>query len=484
MSKSLRSKLVFIMLLLILLLMIVVCVFLVSGVQRFYTNEFYGRMESAFTNTELVSGLRAAAGEENPEQELQEVIFAWAGQLGIDVGRRNYYILDGTTGELLLSPNADETESIEITASILKALAGSESFSGTPSSDYMDVAVPIVSEDGSSRFVVYIRDNKQTVTELNSEIFTLILEAVVIGLAISIAISLILSVTILQPIRGMTTAAEEMADGDFSRKIPVESEDEIGILAGTFNNMASQIETMLEELKKAEQLRREFVANVSHELRTPLTSVRTYAETLVDNDDMPEETTKEFLGVILNECDRMTKIVSDLLELSRFDSGNSNLVFEQFSLEQSVRGIFKSIELDAKNHGHTINLELEWGLPEVRGDKMRIEQVLMNIMSNAVKYTPDGGNIDIYSGKTDSTVWVRIEDSGVGIPEEDLSRVFDRFYRVDKARSREKGGTGLGLSIARDIVEMHNGEIIIASEPGKGTSVTVYLPIAGPSDAQ
>ncbi|MDR0491085.1 MAG: cell wall metabolism sensor histidine kinase WalK, partial [Oscillospiraceae bacterium] len=304
-----------------------------------------------------------------------------------------------------------------------------------------------------------------------------ILQSLLIGVAISIVISLIMSRTLLSPIQGMTKAAEAMADGDFSSKIGIESGDEIGILAKTFNNMASQIETMLHELKKSEKLRREFVANVSHELRTPLTSVRTYAETLFENKEITRDTEEEFLHVIINESDRMTKIVQDLLELSRFDSGDRKLDIEEFSIEQSVRDVHTAIALDAKKRGHLLSLELEWKMPMIKGDRARIEQVLMNIITNALKYTPDGGRIDIYTFRSRQNVSIKIEDTGIGIPKEDLERIFDRFYRVDKARSRESGGTGLGLSIAKEIITLHGGDIIIESEHGKGTSVTVVLPL-------
>ena len=345
----------------------------------------------------------------------------------------------------------------------------------------MDVAVPIRGYNGSGVYVLYIIDNKQTISNLNAEIFTLILEAVIIGFAISIAISLIISRTLLSPIRGMTKAAEAMADGDFSTKIRVESSDEIGILATTFNDMAAQIETMLEELKNSELLRREFVANVSHELRTPLTSIRTYAETISDNREIPQETEEEFLRVIINESDRMTKIVQDLLELSRFDSGNSRLSVEMFSIEKSLRDVYAAIAMEARKRRHVLNLELEWRMPMIMGDRARIEQVLMNIIANALKYTPDGGTIDIYGGRVGDEVWIKIQDTGIGIPKEDLSRIFDRFYRVDKARSRESGGTGLGLSIAKELVTRHGGDIMVDSFQGKGTSVTVTLPIKGTS---
>jgi two-component system sensor histidine kinase VicK len=168
------------------------------------------------------------------------------------------------------------------------------------------------------------------------------------------------------------------------------------------------------------------------------------------------------------------------LTLSRFDAGSGQLTIDEFSLEQSLRDVNDAIALEAKKHGHEIHLSLEESLPRISGDKARIEQVLINILSNAVKYTPDGGNIDITGGKTGNKVWIKIRDNGIGIPEEDLSRIFDRFYRVDKARSRESGGTGLGLSIAREIVLRHGGDILIESASGRGTTVTVVLPIEGP----
>ncbi|MCL2152964.1 MAG: cell wall metabolism sensor histidine kinase WalK [Oscillospiraceae bacterium] len=484
MSKSLNIKLVFIMLLIIVLLMTVVLAFLARGVQDFHTAQFYSQMESIFTKTELVSELRLAA-DEGDVKRMDEILSVFMGELGIDRKTRNYYILDGITGEVLETSDTSGNTRIKITLNILKAIRGENALKGNSRADYMDVAVPITisaasaASGASGGFVVYIIDNKQTAQSLNTEILALILQAVLIGFAISIAIILIISKTLLSPIQGMTKAAEAMADGDFSRKIRVDSKDEIGILAKTFNDMASQIETMLEELKKAEKLRREFVANVSHELRTPLTSIRTYAETMSENQGIPQETEREFLHVIINESDRMTKIVQDLLELSRFDSGNSKMAVEAFSIEQSLRDVYAAIALEARRRKHVFNLELEWKLPNIKGDRARIEQVLMNIISNAMKYTPDGGTINICAGSSDSNIWVSVEDSGIGIPEEDLTRIFDRFYRVEKARSREAGGTGLGLSIAREIVKRHGGDLSVKSEQGVGTTVTMTLPIEG-----
>ena len=478
MSRSLNIKFVFIMLLIIILLMTVVLAFLIRGVQDFYTAQFYSQMESVLTQTELVSELRLAA-DEGDIGRMKNVLSVFLGELGIDRSTRNYFILDGTTGEVLEASDPNSAQRIDITPNILTAMMGDNALRGRSRANYMDVAVPVAGSNTDLHFVLQIIDNKQTEQSLNAVLFTLILEAVLVGFAISIVISLIISKTLLSPIRGMTKAAEAMADGDFSRKIRVESADEIGILAKTFNDMAAQIETMLEELKKAEKLRREFVANVSHELRTPLTSIRTYAETIAETQGIPQETEEGFLRVIINESDRMSKIVQDLLELSRFDSGSSQMEIEEFSLEQSLRDVHAAIALEARRRGHVLNFELEWKLPGILGDRARIEQVLMNIITNALKYTPDGGTIGISSGSSGGNVWVRIEDTGIGIPQEDLDHVFDRFYRVEKARSREAGGTGLGLSIAKEIVTKHGGDIKIESVHGVGTSVTVTLPIGG-----
>ncbi len=236
------------------------------------------------------------------------------------------------------------------------------------------------------------------------------------------------------------------------------------------------------EQRKSEQARREFVANVSHELRTPLTNVKSYAETIAetteDGDRLPPELEQQFLGVIISEADRMTRIVQDLLTLSKFDYGKMEMNISRFSFAATVRNVCEAEAIDAKNHSHTLTVDVPDELPEVNGDKERIEQVLMNVISNAIKYTPDGGHITVRAGVRDQFVWASVEDDGIGIPEKDLPQLFERFYRVDKARSRESGGTGLGLSIAREIMSQHKGDILLDSVYGQGTTVTVTLPTA------
>ena len=480
MNRSLYTKLVLIILVLIVALMLVAGVFLTRGVRSFYLNDFYDSMAEAFGDQDLAEDLRSAAAEDDPAY-MSEILGANAGQLGIDRGTRNYHILSGETGEWLAGSITPENNNLDITPNIITALSGGNCDASDPNADYMDIALPV--ECGSSDYIIYVIDNRETMRSLNDQLLQIIVEAMAVGLVISVFLSLLLAKTMIAPIQELTHAAEKVASGDFSDKVENSSKDEIGVLTRTFNDMAVQLEDTLDDLKRSEQMRREFVANVSHELRTPITGVKSYAETLAADPDMPADTRERFLNVILNESDRMTKIVQDLLTLSRFDAGSFEFSFDEFSFETSVRDVYNAVRMEAQAHGHVFVLEVEPGIPRIRGDKARVEQVLMNMVSNAIKYTKDGGRITIKAGVRGGEVWCSVKDNGIGIPKDDTTKVFDRFYRVDKARSRESGGTGLGLSIAQEIVVRHGGRIDLKSRLGHGTTITVWLPVEGPQDA-
>ncbi len=589
MRKGLQAKLLFILLLLIVSLMAVVSAFLIRGVMQFYLGGFYRQMQEVFGNTAFVSDLRAAAAAPGGETQMASILSAYSGALGIDEGVRTYYILSGETGKLLAAGDGS-TEELEITPNILTALTGREGYASDAGASYMDVAVPIEGE--GARYVVYVRDNKQTVTDLTQQLITIILEALLVGLAISIVLAILLSKTLVIPIQGLTRAAGRMATGDFSEEIPVQAGDEIGVLTKTFNHMGSRLHDTLQvienernkletvflhmtdgivsfngageviqfnpaaerllghgfvgaklgyedifgdlaplsrvlgmgrdeviegekesgdrsldvflapvsgesaqggilavihdvtEQRRSDEMRREFVANVSHELRTPITNVRSYAETLADADgSLPRETEQRFLNVILGESDRMTKIVQDLLALSRFDAGEMRFNMSPFDAARSAANVYEAMRLEVEKH----ELELHIALPAqpvmIYGDRDRIEQVMINIMTNAMRYTPAGGSVTMELVTGGDTAEIRVRDTGIGIPKEDIPHIFDRFYRVDKARSRAMGGTGLGLSIAYEIVKRHNGEIRIESELGKGTQVSICLPMLRETDA-
>lgn len=231
------------------------------------------------------------------------------------------------------------------------------------------------------------------------------------------------------------------------------------------------------EQQKLDCMRREFVANVSHELRTPITSIKSYTETLLDGASEDSDTTERFLNVINSEADRMTRLVKDLLQLSRLDNQQMSWNIEEVSLKEIVKNIVSRMQLEASQKNQKLESFIIGEIPNIKADKDRLEQVVVNIIGNALKYTPDNGQITIYVGKLINDIYVKVTDTGIGIENEALERVFERFYRVDKARSRDLGGTGLGLSIAKEIVEAQGGTINITSEEGKGSEVTVRLPI-------
>lgn len=231
---------------------------------------------------------------------------------------------------------------------------------------------------------------------------------------------------------------------------------------------------------KLENSRREFVANVSHELRTPLTTVKGYAETIIDIEDEEgrgDSPTAGFARVIDKETDRMTRLVKDLLTLSQLDNAKQRLNCAAFDLSELAESIVQKLTFSAKAHEHELIFTPRSEPFSFFGDRDRIEQVITNVVSNAIKYTPDGGKIEVECGSDGQNALLRVTDNGIGIPREDLPHIFERFYRVDKARSRQSGGTGLGLAIAKEIVQRHGGTIEIESHMPGGTAVSIAMPL-------
>ena len=229
---------------------------------------------------------------------------------------------------------------------------------------------------------------------------------------------------------------------------------------------------------RLDNVQKEFVADVSHELKTPITSIMGYADTLLEG-EYDKETQEKFLNVIASEARRMARLVTDLLTLSRYDSNKNKVRKESFDLGELVKQCQDKLQLEIEKKHHTVNCFVTADVPPVYADKYDIERVVLNILTNSIKYTSDGGEIKIYVGFVYNDAYIKIFDNGIGIPEEDLSRIFERFYRVDKARTREMGGTGLGLSIAKEILDKNGGSIDIKSTVGKGTEVVIRIPTKG-----
>ena len=289
-----------------------------------------------------------------------------------------------------------------------------------------------------------------------------------IAAAVALAMARWLARGMTQPLRDMAQAARKMEIGDYSQRVHTRSRDEVGQLAAAFNGMSTELESL-------ERLRRDLVANVSHELKTPISALRAHLENLLDGVEQPNP---ETLEVMLSQSERLGRLVEQLLDLSRLESGELPLHREEISLAPLVHEVRSEIEVARAGAEVSIEEDVPEDLPPVFVDRERVHQVLFNLLDNAVRLTPPGGAVMVSAHRHDGSVDVHVADTGPGIAPEHLPRLFERFYRVDPARSAKDGGTGIGLAIARSVVEAHGGRIRAESEEGKGSVFTFELPVA------
>ncbi|MBQ7922932.1 MAG: HAMP domain-containing protein [Clostridia bacterium] len=597
MFKSLYFKIVLILLIFIVAVMCAVAAILMNGVTTYYVNTFADQMEECFGDeTILRHELTAAAENEGFAADMKAILTSYGSILGIDQ-YRNYYVLN-MDAEMLAGSDAELGASLAVTPNLLSAISGENSNRIISGTEYADWAVRI--DGAGNHCIIYVKDTLEEMRQLNQVVFSIILQAMVVGILIAILLSFFLAKAITSPIQNLTYGTQLVASGRFDHAIEVNSSDELGILTENFNFMKERLKGTLDEVyserEKLETIlacmrdavmtfstdgklllrnnsaaelfgdtlkqgtftleqcfekldiplqkegnsirltsaeaavertrdgfvfrdrifgdrvydvsfgiiryaergkmvpgcilishdvtgryeldesRREFVANVSHELRTPLTSIKGAAETILGDTEMDKETREYFLdSFILAECDRMTRIVSDLLTLSRLDNNRTQWNIEIFDMQTLLRRLADVMQKESDEHNHILTLQAD-DVPLITGDKQRLEQVFVNILSNAIKYTPDGGKIDISITEGKNRLITTITDNGIGIPEKDIVHLFERFYRVEKSRTSDAGGTGLGLAIAKEIVEAHGGRISVQSKMGMGTSVVVELP--------
>jgi signal transduction histidine kinase len=271
-----------------------------------------------------------------------------------------------------------------------------------------------------------------------------------------------------QPLRDMAAAVRRMEVGDYTSRVHTHSRDEVGQLANAFNRMSAELELL-------ERSRRDLVANVSHELKTPITAIRAHLENLADGIEQPDRDT---LQVMLGQTERLGRLVDQLLDLSKLESGEVPLQLEPVALAPMVERVISEFSVGRAVTDIALIAEVPDDLV-VDADRERIHQVVFNLVDNAVRFTPPGGEVTIAAERVADRIRVTVRDTGVGVASEHLPRLFERFYRVDPARSREDGGgTGIGLAIARSIVEGHGGRIAAQSEPGRGATFTFDLPAA------
>ncbi|GAA0134046.1 ATP-binding protein [Paenibacillus sp. YSY-4.3] len=336
--------------------------------------------------------------------------------------------------------------------------------------EVLAVSYPLLAKGqaiGAVRFVTSLMQTKETVRQISVILVTIGL----VVIAVVAAVGIVLSGTITKSITGLKRAAEKIADGDFSARAEKPYDDELGALADTLNTMAGKIQ-------QQDQLKNDFISSVSHELRTPLTSIKGWVVTLKANLWNGKVTLGEGLDIIESETDRLTELVDELLDFSKFGDGRMELNRSSLQLKEFLTNIGQQLRPRAARQGIELEVTIAEPLPVISADENRMKQVMINLLDNALKFTDSGGSIVISACPAEGQVMIAVEDTGAGIPEQDLRNLPQKFYKGNHKMS----GSGLGLSISEQIIQLHQGQLKIDSEPGKGTKVSVYLPVGKQSE--
>lgn len=477
----------------------------------------------------------------------------------------------------------------EVKDALKSGLGVSKRFSYTVKEYMLYIAIPFGKEktEGILRFSVSLH----TIEILQAKMHRVVGVSIVVILLLSLGLTFLVSVFVSRPLTEMSAIAKSMAQGDFSKKAAIHTQDEIGALAQSLNLMSEEIKDKIEkvaserakldlilssmfegvivtddqekiilmnpslrkiffvdtnpegkkplevirntavqdivdriiqgrqglateeitirapeekilkvngvpivrnnefegailvfhditELRRLEQIRQDFVANVSHELRTPISSIKGYAETLLEGALEDKDNAKEFISIIYHDSNRLATLLNDLLDLSKIESGKMKMFFVELDPISLIKRAVTVIENQAKAKSLALKIDIPQGLPKIKADETRFSQVMINLLDNAIKYSSEGGTVTISAKVVDNALQIDISDTGIGISENDLPRIFERFYRVDKARSRELGGTGLGLSIVKHIVSVHGGQVWVKSKLGHGSTFSFTIPLA------
>lgn len=338
-------------------------------------------------------------------------------------------------------------------------------------SSWLTLQMPfqIIPSNGKQETIaaVYLHTPVPEIQKLRTAVFRLFVISGGVAIFLAIILVYVFSLRFTKPLKQINNAAKIIAGGEFGNRLVVDSQDEIGQLADSFNHM-------VEDLQKLEEMRRGFIANVSHELRTPMTSIRGFIEGILDG-TIPPEKQENYLIIVRDETNRLNRLVNDLLDLARMEAGEMKLNIKPFDINELVRVCVIKLEtlITSKNLEIEANFENENLC--VLGDKDSIERVIINLLHNAVKFSNENGKIILETVKNKEKILISIKDSGIGIDENEKKRVWDRFYKSDKSRGKDKTGTGLGLAIVKNIINEHKQDIWVESEIGSGTKFTFTL---------
>jgi signal transduction histidine kinase len=315
---------------------------------------------------------------------------------------------------------------------------------------------------------------RQVFRTFGNTFFVPLVEAGLIGLVIAVGLAVLIAGSVARPLQRISQAARQIAQGDYQQRVPARGPREVRALATSFNEMVGRVAA-------TQQVQRDFLANVSHDLRTPLTSIQGFSQAIAEGVASDPESAQRAAQIIHDEAGRLHRMVESLLDLARIEAGELNMLRSAITPSDLLHGIGESISVKMRDKGLRFEQEIPPDLPRIAGDGDRLAQVFTNLLDNAVKHTPAGGTITLYAHTVQNGIAVTVQDTGEGIPANDLPRIFERFYQVDKSRRNDRrSGMGLGLAIVRQIIEAHGGTIQVASQVGQGSLFTVWLPLPTP----
>jgi len=457
--KSIRLKLWTGMMALVLVVLVLLWLFQIVFLESFYTN-----MRISDIKNEAVTIVKSQSSDNSSVIQDKLEAFAYNNNLSVEIFNlkgESKFLAGNTSGNMQMPMMRNNTR-IEAANEALKGNSVSlPVIHPRFGNKFIMLGVPVTASDGTAEAIVI----SMPLAALDETVSILKLQLVYISIILllaSIIISYLLSKGFTKPIIAIKKATDRMALGDFSVRIENVKKDEIGELSGKINYLGSQ-------LSKIDQLRKDLIANVSHELRTPLSLIRGYAETVRDvTGENPEKRTKQ-LGIIIEETDRLSKIVDDILNLSQLQSGYIELNKYTFSVMDTLERISKNYEVLQEKTDIKLNIEIK-NNTILYADKGRIEQVFFNLINNAFTHTPEGGSVTVKVIEKKDTVRFEITDTGSGIPPEDIPFIWERYYKADKTSSKKTVGTGLGLAIVKGVLDAHKAVYGVESKVNIGTT--------------
>ncbi len=358
---------------------------------------------------------------------------------------------------------------IYIVPEILVALAGRDEANLRPKEEAVYASAYIENANSQKIGAVLVISSFSDVYQLISDLYRKwIFMTIIIGIII-VALVVFMSQIIFDPLKNILATIKKISSGQFHQRIELKGKNE-------FTELGEAVNTMTQRLEEVDKSRQEFVSNVSHELKTPLSSIKVLSEAILLQDNIPAETYKEFLHDINSEVDRMTEIVNDLLALARLENNENQLNIGSVDVNKMLRDIIKRLQPLAEAKNIDVSFEAMKEV-SVEADEVKLSLAISNLVDNGIKYTPVDGNVKVSVDADSQDCFITVQDSGIGISEQEQSRIFERFYRVDKTRDRETGGTGLGLAITHSIIMLHNGSVKIISGEGEGATFIVRMPL-------